>query len=184
MPLILPGRALHNVKSLRLRGPLDVCALSGRLIAVQVRDPQAEPVFGQGTLKVVDWVQTSEVIAPEVPGEALAAFPQAGREVSVRLEPSIDGLVGTMLRIPRKIFSFLLIMIVLLGSCCTSCAFLTRLGRRIPGNSHRILFLATLYNRPIALSLPNSHLQMAMANQFNGSFGARVMGTRSESGIL
>lgn len=81
------------LKTFPLRGPLNVRAMHGRLVAVQVRADGEGQVFGHGSLKIVDWIKSSEIDAQENFGSTGPGILGSGREVAVTLEPSMHGTV-------------------------------------------------------------------------------------------
>ncbi|EJC99966.1 uncharacterized protein FOMMEDRAFT_170057 [Fomitiporia mediterranea MF3/22] len=100
-PLIPSGGNLSPLASFRLRGPLNVRAMHGRRVAVQVRADGEGQVFGHGVLKVVDWVQSKEIFA-QAPDDTISSETgifNTGREFAVKLEPSIHGLNRAVLRV-------------------------------------------------------------------------------------
>ena len=85
------------LKSFLLRGPVNLRSTHGNLMAVQVRSDGEGHVFGHGTLKVIDWVKSSAIMAREdfETSPILTPSPSTGVvEFSVELVPSEHGVVS------------------------------------------------------------------------------------------
>ncbi|KAL5492655.1 hypothetical protein ACEPAI_4102 [Sanghuangporus weigelae] len=95
------GGRLAVLKSFPLRGPLNVRAMHGRLMAVQVRAESEGQVFGHGVLKVIDWLRSTEIYvqAPDEPIAFKTGIANSGKEFAVKLEPSVHGMNRAVLRV-------------------------------------------------------------------------------------
>ncbi|THG95573.1 hypothetical protein EW145_g7934 [Phellinidium pouzarii] len=96
----MPSRSpsgLFVLKSFELLGPVNVRALHGRLLALQVRSEGVGQGYGHGKLKVVDWVQSSEINSGTIEQAGVDDVGQS--EVSVELAPSVHGIDCSVLRV-------------------------------------------------------------------------------------
>lgn len=97
MPSERDNKRISPLKSFLLKGPVNLQCIHGDLMAIQVRSDGEGHVFGHGTLKVIDWIRSSAIIAREDFGTTLIteANPESeGVEYGVELAPSQHGVVS------------------------------------------------------------------------------------------
>lgn len=77
---------------------MNLRAMHGHLMAIQVRADDEGQVFGHGVLKVVDWVRSLDIVAREDFGSPpIGESGPEDEEYGVELVPSEYGVVSVMI---------------------------------------------------------------------------------------